>query len=622
LWGRIAARIEPEWAETLGAHLVKRTYSEPHWEKDRAAVMAFEKVTLYGVPLVAARKVNYGRIDPELSRELFIRHALVEGEWRTHHAFFAQNRELLEEVEELEHRARRRDILVDDETLFTFYDARIPTDVVSGRHFDSWWKRTRRTDPDLLNFTPDVVVSDEASAVSDADYPDLWRQGDLEFALTYQFEPGTAADGVTLHLPLAVLNRVDIADFDWQVPGLRLDLVTALIRSLPKPVRRHLVPAPDFAGAVLARLVPHSEPLLPALEAELSQMSGVAVPSGSWDLSRVPDHLRMTFQITDDDGAVAAAGKDLAAIRHGLLGRVQQELAKSASGLERAGVREWDFGDLPRTVRQVGPGGHELVGHPALVDEGDTVAVRVLATEAAQRLAMVAGTRRLLLLTIAAPVPAVIRGLSTKSKLALSTNPHGGVGPLLDDCLDCAVDALVTRHGGPAWDSAAFAALRDHVRGSLGDELSGVLSDVERVLTAAAAVSRRLSSTASLALLDSLTDIKEHLAALVFPGFVTATGAARLPDLARYLRALDRRLETLPDHPARDRERMARVAQVEQWYAEMLAELPAGTPPSPEFAEIRWMIEELRVSLFAQNVGTAYPISEKRIVRAMETAPL
>src|SRR5690606_23631971 len=253
LWARVNAKIEPEWIEPLAQHLVKRSYSEPHWSKKQAAVMAREKVTLYGVPIVADRRVNYGRIDPALSRELFIRHALVEGDWETHHRFFHDNRALLDEVEELEHRARRRDILVDDETLFDFYDERIPEDVVSGRHFDAWWKKARRSDPDLLSFEKSMLINESAGDVSEADYPDVWKQGPLRLRLTYQFEPGADADGVTVHIPVQVLNQVRPDGFDWQVPGLRAELVTELIRSLPKQLRVNFVPAPDYARRVLER---------------------------------------------------------------------------------------------------------------------------------------------------------------------------------------------------------------------------------------------------------------------------------------------------------------------------------------------------------------------------------
>ncbi len=271
LWGRDLGRIEPEWVEDLAGHLLRRSYSEPHWSAKHGAVMAYEKVTLYGVPLVANRRVAYGGIDPELSRDLFVRHALVQGEWRTHHRFFHDNQALREDVEELEHRSRRRDILVDDETLVEFYDQRVPADVVSARHFDAWWKTARRQAPDLLTFDPAMLVRDEAELVDTRDYPDTWRQEDLELALSYQFEPGTEADGVTVHLPLAVLNRVSADGFDWQVPGLRADLATALLRSLPKALRRSFVPAPDTAAAALAAIGPEpaAEPFADALARRL-----------------------------------------------------------------------------------------------------------------------------------------------------------------------------------------------------------------------------------------------------------------------------------------------------------------------------------------------------------------
>ncbi|MFD0855842.1 DUF3418 domain-containing protein, partial [Actinomadura adrarensis] len=265
LWGRINAKIDPDWVEPLAGHLVKRNYSEPHWSKKQAAVMAYEKVTLYGVPIVAQRRVNYGSIDPETARDMFIRNALVEGDWETHHRFFHDNRALLDEVEELEHRARRRDILVDDETLVDFYDERLPADVVSGRHFDAWWKQARRNDPDLLSFEKSMLINANADDVSEADYPDVWRQGPLRFRLTYQFEPGTDADGVTVHIPLQVLNQVRPDGFEWLVPGLRGELITELIRSLPKQLRVNFVPAPDYARKLLERLDPRTEPLLGAL---------------------------------------------------------------------------------------------------------------------------------------------------------------------------------------------------------------------------------------------------------------------------------------------------------------------------------------------------------------------
>ncbi|HEV7932976.1 MAG TPA: ATP-dependent RNA helicase HrpA [Actinomadura sp.] len=613
LWGRVAAKIEPEWVEPLAQHLVKRTYSEPRWEKSQGAVMADEKVTLYGVPIVASRKVNYGRIDPVVSRELFIRHALVEGDWETHHEFFHDNRKLLAEVEDLEHRARRRDIMVDDETLFDFYDRRVPAEVVSARHFDSWWKTARGERPDLLGFERTMLVNEAAGDVSEQDYPDTWRHDQLDLRLTYQFEPGADADGVTVHIPLPMLNQVTAEGFEWQIPGLREDLVTALIRSLPKAIRRSFVPAPNFARAVLQRVTPLREPLLDTLERELRRMGGVAVPRESWQLDRVPDHLRMTFRIVGERGRRIAEDKDLGALKRRLEPKMRSTLSKAANELERQGLRTWDFGSLPQ-VHESGAGASTVRSYPALTDEGDSVAIRAFGTEAEQQRAMWAGTRRLLLLNTPSPVKLVNARLSNQAKLALSHNPHGSAAALLEDCVTCAVDKLITEAGGPAWDAAGFTRLHDRVRAELHDTTLDTVVKVERILAVAHRVEVRLRGTKSLALVASLSDIRTHLSGLIYPGFVTATGWRRLTDVHRYLRAIEHRLDKLPENPGRDRQLIAQVERVREAYER----LRGGRAHGEAAERIRWMIEELRVSYFAQRLGTPYPISEKRILKAIE----
>jgi ATP-dependent helicase HrpA len=621
LFARQCAKIEPEWVEPLAQHLVKRSYSEPHWEARRGSVVAVEKVTLYGVPIVAGRNVQYGRIDPELSRDLFIRHALVEGDWRTHHPFFTANRELLDDVEDLENRARRRDILVDDETLFRFYDARLPAHVVSGAHFDSWWKKARHSTPDLLTFTPELLLAESATRVDPGDYPDTWQQGELALTLRYTFEPGSPTDGVTVEVPIAVLNQVDADDFAWQVPGLRLDVVTELIRSLPKQLRRLLVPAPDRAREALSRMHPREEPLLDALADELTRIAGTPVPVDAFDLARVPAHLSVTFRVLDARGQILAEGKDLEALRRRLRPRQRETLAQAASGLERGGLRTWpaDLAELPRTFSR-SVGGQTLSGFPSLVDEGAAVGVRVLATSGEQARAMALGTRRLLLLQLPSPAKSVLGRLDNAQKLALASAPHASPSALFDDCLAAAVDALVEDGGGPPWSRPAFEALLTHVRGRLEAEVTRVVRQVAAVLAAAADVDRRLRGTSSLVLLPALTDVRQQVSGLVHPGFVAATGVARLPDVARYLRAATVRLDALPERPERDRQLMWRVELVQQSYDAALAALPPGRAPDPELAGVRWMIEELRVSFFAQTLGTAYPISEKRISKVLADA--
>ncbi|MEV6244612.1 ATP-dependent RNA helicase HrpA [Streptomyces sp. NPDC051742] len=631
LWARVNARVEPEWIEPLAQHLVKKTYSEPHWEKDQAAVMAFEKVTLYGVPIIADRKVNYGRIDPEVSRDLFIRNALVEGDWRTHHKFFSDNRKLLIEVEELEHRARRRDILVDDETLFDFYDKRVPAHVVSGAHFDSWWKHKRHEEPEFLDFEREMLINEKAAGVTKDDYPDSWRQGPLKFRVTYQFEPGADADGVTVHIPLQVLNQVTDDGFEWQIPGLRAEVVTELIRSLPKPIRRHYVPAPNFASRFLDAVVPVQEPLDGALARELQRMVGVPVTAEDFDWAKVPEHLKVTFRIVDERRRKLAEDKDLETLRLQLRPKARKALSQAAAAatagpdgsgpsLERTGLTAWTIGTLTQ-VFETKRGGQPVKAYPALVDEGATVAVRLFDTEAEQAQAMWRGTRKLVMLNIPVnPAKFASDKLTNQQKLALSANPHGSIQALFDDCATAAADKLIADHGGPAWDEESFRKLYDKVRADLVDTTVRTVGQVQQILAAWQACERRLKSTNSLALIDNLSDVRAQLAWLMPAGFVTRTGLKRLPDLMRYLVAVDRRLQQMPAGVQRDTTRMEKVREMQDEYAWLLEQLPKGRPVPSEVTDIRWMIEELRVSYFAHALGTAYPVSDKRIVKAIDAA--
>ena len=616
LWARTVARIQPEWAERLGAHLVTRTYSEPHWAAKRGGVVAYEKVSLYGVPLVAARKVDYGRIDPELSRELFIRHALVDGEWRTHHRFWHDNQQRLAEIEDLEHKIRRRDVLVDDDVLFDFYDARVGSEVVSTRHFDQWWKATRRNQPDLLDFPRSLLVGD-AVPVHEGAYPNEWRQGELTLKLSYRFEPGTANDGVTVHVPLALLDRMRPEDFAWQVPGFREELVTELLRSLPKDLRRRLVPIPDIVRSVLSRIDPSDGPLWDALERALARAAGVQIPRDAWHPARVPDHLRMTFRVEDAQGHRLGEDKDLARLQQQLAPQLRAALGEAAGSIEHRGLHTWTFGAL-QPVIDVDQGGYQVTGFPAIVDEGDTVGVRVLGSEREQRFAMWRGTRRLLVLNAGSPVSEVHRRLDNATKLALTANPHGSVTALLDDAVLCAVDDLLARHGGPAWDANGFAVLLAAVREDLTGTLLEILTVVARILRLAADVGGRLDQIELPVLQPAVADMRAQLSRLVHPGFVTAKSRRRLADVARYLEAMGRRLDTLTRDPSRDQLRMARIGETEAAHRALLERLTPQRRGDPAVRELPWMIEELRVSEFAQSLGTAYRVSPERVLRTID----
>ncbi|EGQ8322314.1 ATP-dependent RNA helicase HrpA [Vibrio cholerae] len=618
LWARVVAKIEPAWIEPLAKHLIKRSYSEPHWSKKNAAVMAYEKVMLYGIPIVPKRLVNYGTIDPVLSREIFIRSALVEGDWETKHAFFKQNRALLAEVEELEHKSRRRDILVDDEELFQFYDQRVGTEVVSGRHFDAWWKTASRKTPDLLSFEKEMLFKGDASHITDLDYPNFWHQGNLKLKLSYQFEPGENSDGVTVHIPLPILNQVEPHGFDWQIPGLRHELVVSLIKSLPKTLRKNFVPAPNYADAFLARVTPFEMPLLDAMEKELRRMTGVTVLREDWKLDQLPAHLKITYRAVDHRNRKLNESCDLHELKESLKEKVQETLSQVADDdIEQRDLHTWSFGELPKVYQQK-RGGFEVRAYPALVDKKDSVEIKLFETEQEQLSAMRAGQRRLILLNVPSPIKYLHANLPNKSKLGLYFNPYGKVLDLIDDCIACGVDKLIEERGGMVWEPQAFEALKEHVRAELGDTVVEIAKQVETILTTAYNINKRLKGKVDFTMAFALSDVKAQIEGLIFSGFATECGWKRLPDILRYMRAIERRMEKLPVDPNKDRLHMLKIESVANKYKELLNKIPKGMAIPDNVREIRWMLEELRVSYFAQQLGTPYPVSDKRIINAIE----
>ncbi|MCG8152319.1 ATP-dependent RNA helicase HrpA [Pimelobacter simplex] len=624
LWARQNAAIDPRWAERLGAHLVKRTYSEPHWSRKRQAVMAKERVTLYGVPLAADRAVTYGKVDPELSRELFIRHALVYGEWDTRHHFLRDNKRLLEQAEELEHRARRRDLVVDEHTLFDFYDARVPEGIVSGAHFDRWWRDARRATPDLLTFDPAMLTHDRADEVREADYPEAWSvSGGLTFPISYHFEPGARDDGLTIDIPVATLNRVDDDDFSWIVPGLREELVTELIRSLPKALRVSFVPAPNTAREFLAAVPPGEEPLLTALERYLRSTTGVHVPREAWDLTALPEHLKPTYRVVDERGKVQGRGKSLTELKAPLAGEFDKAMAAVASdsGVARTGETAWVFGEIPVTATWT-RAGHEVEAYPGLVDEGTTVGLQVSGSaderDARHRLGVV----RLALLGLgSAPLAGVVDGLTNAQKLGLAGTPYASTADLVADCLRAVVvDAVDARP--PVFTAADFDALLAALRPAAAGAVRDTLAELLRVLETWREVDRLLSGRADLPLLPALADLQAQLGRLVHDGFVGELGAARLRRLRVWLLAMRERRQALENggQPAlvKDRQRMDVVQPLVEAYLARVAALPEGRPPGAALWALRWMLEEYRVSLWAQHLGTDGPVSDVRIRKAFD----
>jgi ATP-dependent helicase HrpA len=630
LWARTVARIDPSWIEPLADHLVQRHYGEARWSRRRGMGVTDERVLLYGLPVVPGRPVPLGRVDPELARTMFIEHALVAGDWdHGSYAFVDANRRLVEELRDLEARSRRRDLVLTDERLAELYDRWVPADVVSSRHFERWWRDARHQSPDLLTFTLDDFVEPGAALVDPADFPPTWTHDDLVLDLSYVFEPGADDDGVTVHVPLPVLPGLRPTGFDWQVPGHRLELVTALMRTLPKAIRRQLLPVAEHVQEAMAGLEPDdgspsaeplSVPLTEALARRLSRLTGTPVTPTDLDATRLPPHLRLRFSIEDDDGKVLAAGRDLGALSATLAVQARQALAAVAPPLERSGLRAWEVGTLPQTVEttvESAGRAHRVRSYPTLVDEGDAVGVRVVTTPADQDRLMLAGTRRLLLLAVPEARTQVERRLRNEPSLAV-------IGPglptwtdLVGDCLIAAADRILSARGGPAWDEDGHKLLEQAARDRLARLALGAAGPARDLVVAASALDDGLQSTVAPTLQPAVDDMRQQLSALVHPGFVSAAGLGRLGDLGRYLAAVRIRLDKLGERPDRDRDRMARAQALEAAYADLVEGLATDRRGDAEVVAAGWMLQELRVSFFAQALGTPRPVSEQRIARTL-----
>ena len=595
LWARVAARIQPEWVERVGAHLCKRSITDPHWDAQRGAAVATERVSMYGLPIVPARTVDYARIDPVEARELFIHHALVQREWSTTYPFVQDNLNRVDEVRTLEDRARRRDIVLGDEQLFQFFDARLPAEVTGARHFDRWWKREQRTHPLLLNLTVEHIVRDDIGPVDLAQFPDHWVQGAREFRLSYIFEPGNPIDGVLVHVPLAVLNQVAPSGFDWFVSGHRAELVDAMLRGLPKVIRRQLTPIGDHVRAFLATADPTSGAMVDALASYVTHAVRdvtTAVHPSEFDMSRIPEHLRVTFTVDDESGTPIAVDKDLEVLVAKLAPQMRGAIAGAVAGFitEQTGLRTWTVGTVPPTVGVV-RNGHAVQGFPALVDNGDSVSLRVLSTQAEQQRAMRLGTRRLIALSVTPPRKAMERMVDNNARLALARLHLGAVDVLVDDCITAALDQLIRVHSGPAWDEAAFVVLRDAVRSDLADTAETLVKTGALIAASAGRIAGRLDTFRAAAFATSVDDINRQLRWLVNPGFVTATGAPRLGDVLRYTRAIEARLDKLTGDAARDAQRTATIGRLQDDVDDVLL---AGTPaqrhevPSAQVMAILW----------------------------------
>ena len=629
LFARTNAAIDPAWAEVIAGDLVKRSYSEPHWERKQGAAVAWEKVTLYGVPIIARRRAQFARIDPAYAREIFIRSALVEGEWdidrvsRSLTEFDRSNRALRAELAELEERTRRRDILYDDEAVFDFYNRRLPEDVATTRSFEAWWKKARLETPELLTMTAENLVDEDAEATVDENaYPTTWQQGDQRLELSYRFEPGAEDDGVTVKVPLSLLASLRPDGFDWLVPGVRLDLVTALIKSLPKAIRRNVVPAGDWARRLINEIPDGADltelPLTEFLAREIRRLTYTPVEAEDFENERLPDHLRMTFAVFDDRGKQVARSKDLATLRARLSTRARDSVARvtaaTPNAIERAGLTTWDFDTLPRTL-DTRQGTTTVRGYPTLIDMGTSVSIRLMATPADQARGMKAGVRRMLLLAIPSPTAYVQDHLTSQEKLYLAASPYRTTAELFEDCMAACIDDVLGDE--PVFTRAEFESARDRVSAGLLDAMFSAVGQVSAVLRATRDAEKAISAASSLQLMAPLADAREQLANLVYRGFVSVTGIHQLRRLPIYLQGITHRVAKLQENPGRDRVWLTEIEDATALYTKAGGSLPLAPAAAPNIRRARWLLEELRISLFAQHLGTAEPVSVQRITKAL-----
>ncbi|WP_371987548.1 ATP-dependent RNA helicase HrpA [Shewanella sp. 10N.261.52.F9] len=614
LFARCCAKIQPEWVEPLAAHLVKKNYVEPHFESKQGSVVALENQVLYGLQIVNRRKVQYGPVEPVEAREIFIRSALADGELRTNEAFFINNQKLLLDIESLEHKSRRRDILVDEQALYAFYEPKIPDGIYNAPKFLKWWKAAKKSTPDLLDFERESLMQRSSEHISALDFPEKWHKGNLVLKVSYHFEPSLPDDGVSVHIPVALINQIDESDFDWIVAGLREEKCIALIKSLPKALRRNFVPAPDYAKACLQAMTPFELPLIDAMCKQLLRMSGTRILPEDFDTSQLAKHLLVNFKIEGDKGKLLAEGRELEPLKASMQGQVVQAIRSVAdSGIEKKGLEQWTFGDLPKQFEQK-KGNFEVKAFPALVDDKTSVSIKLFDDEFEAQKQHRIGLQRLLLLNIPSPVKHLQKSLPNKAKLAMYFNPFGQVNILIDDILSAAVQQLLDEKGIDVRSESAFTEAKDWVRQELNPTAEKIALKVEEILTIYNRTKKRLKGKISLDIAFAMSDIQSQLDQLVFKGFVEQSGWQRLGDLNRYLKGIENRLEKLPVDPNRDRIHMLSVNKVQELLKAQMANLPKSQPVPDALIEARWMIEEYRVSCFAQVLGTAYPISEKRIL--------
>jgi len=625
LFARMNARIDPLWIEPLAEHLLKRSYSEPHWEKKQGAVMAFEQVSLYGLSIVTKRKVNFNKIEPQTCRDLFIREALVTGDCFIKEKFLLQNQSLVASIEALEQKARRKDFLIDEQQLVDFYSEKLPDTVICQRSFLAWWKTTKQQNSQLLNFTKEFLLNESSNELSAKEYPDTWQQNNLTLPLAYHFNPGDVDDGISVIIPISMLNQCQDDGFDWLIPALRYDLVIALIKALPKALRRNFVPAPNYAEACLANMTIAQGSLVDALAKQLLRMTGVRLPEDVWDNVELPLHLSMNFQIINEKGQLLKQGRDLHLLKSELQGKVKASIKQVAEkGIEKSNLSQWNFGNLAQSYEKK-VANISIKAFPALVDHSNSVAIELFEQQEHAEQAMLTGISRLILLNIPSPLKYLQEKLPNKAKLGLYFNPFGSIADLLQDCIQAACVHLVEQYlqlnklTHLPRTEGDFVLVRDYVRAEISDTVLTAAIKVEQALSLRHDVAKKLKGSVPLTVIQSHGDVKQQSEQLVFKGFVSASGIDKLDNIIRYLKGILRRLEKLPIDPNQDRLKLIEVNKAVDKYNNVLSSQRKDKPIATEILDTKWMIEELRISLFAQNLGTSQPISLKRIFNHLKS---
>jgi len=617
LYARQVASIEPEWIERLAEHLLSRSYRDAHWQKKLGTVGAYEQSTLYGLIINPKKRVNYAPINPVESRQIFIRAGLVEGGLRSSGDFYRHNLDLLDEVTTLEEKSRRRDIVVDHEEMAKFYDAIIPEDVCTAASFEQFRKTYEQTAPRGLYFSREQLMSDESVEVSDRDYPDQIEVGNMVLPLRYHFAPGEEDDGVTMIVPVEVVNRLSVERCEWLVPGLIEEKVTLMIKALPKALRRNFVPAPDFAKKALANLSQGEGALGTMLSTQLRAMTGVEIPRSEWDTSNLPLHLTMRFELIDSAGKPVRTGRDLATLQEAFIDQVEETLLQfSDTSIERDNITDWNFGDLPETV-DIEKSGITMQGYPALHAESAQVGIKLFASEAAAAHAMPAGLRGLFRHVLRDEIKYLQRRLPGIDVLTLRFAPFGNKKILIDDIIEAALDDVFVKNEPWPRTREVFQQRLEQNRGKLVGKANALCDATSSAFEQHRLVAKRIEGSVSLGWVEAIGDIRDQISQLIYPGFVTATGLERLKRVSLYFQAMGRRLDAIDQSP--DKDRRARAELLPVW--EQFKALPPHRDDGPEYQEqytaLRWAFEELRISLFAQELGTNEKVSVSRLESRM-----